>query len=88
MTFVPVKVSDEGKNEQFIFVNGRVPQARVTVPLYPPTGVRVSVLVPDEPLAILISLGEKAAERAGAVTDCAMVLEMDARKPFDPVNCA
>lgn len=52
LTTVPASVTDAGLNEHVVF-DGSVPQPSVSVPVKPPTGVKVSVLVPVEPRAMV-----------------------------------
>ena len=62
-------VTEAGANVQDIPAGTpMVPHVMVTVPVKPPTGVSVSVLVPAEPCATLIDEGVKAACTAGATT--------------------
>ena len=53
----------------------------LTVPVNPPTGVTVSVLVPLEPLVMVSVDGDHALWIAGAVTTCEIAVAVEALKP-------
>jgi uncharacterized membrane protein len=64
---VEVIVTDGGAKEQ-VTCAGSVPQENVTVPVYPPVGVRVIASVPVLPLVMVRLLGLNVAETLTATT--------------------
>lgn len=62
-----VGVRDVGLKVQVAWL-GIVPHARLTVPVYPPAGVRVKVKMVDWPAVIVAEVGLEAIEKSGAAT--------------------
>ena len=68
-------ITDAGANEQ-VTPAGSVPQENFTVPPYPATGVRVSVVVADCPGATVAVVGEAATLKSGAGTTIDTAFDM------------
>jgi hypothetical protein len=60
-------VTEEGANVQVAKL-GSVPQEKLTVPVYPPTGVIVIVAATDCPAVMVAVAGEIATVKSGAAT--------------------
>ena len=76
-------VTEAGANVQ-VAPLGSVPQENFTAPLYPPTGITVSVVVADWPALIVAVEGEAETVKSGATTVTETALEVLARLATSP----
>jgi hypothetical protein len=74
-TAAVAKVTETGLNVQLALA-GRVPHDKVRLPVNPPWGVIVRVVVPVEPRAIVRLLGVAVAVKPGATTETVRTLEV------------
>lgn len=68
-------VTEDGANVQVVSL-GSGPQVKVTVPLYPPTGVTVIVATADWPAVMVAVAGETETVKSGAPTVIETALEL------------